>query len=120
MSITSSKLSVTLLVGRDKKTPVYFKYEDATKELRMLKVGEQNKVEIAKKYGPCIVKAQSSSYLKCDGAEHDIPAGNIFNLSRKRSGYVLKVKEKLTYSFITKIYKLSCSLSCLANHRDLK
>lgn len=120
MSITSSKLSVTLLVGRDEKTPDYFEDEDVKKELRVLKVDKQNKVEIAKKNGRCTVEAQSSSYLKCDGAEHDIPAGNIFKLSRKKGSYFLKVKEKSTYSFITKIYKSSCSLSCPANHRDLK
>ena len=96
MSITSSKLSVTLLVGRDEKTPVYFEDEDVKKELRVLKVDKQNKVEIANKNGRCIVKAQSSSYLKCDGAEHDIPAGNIFKLSWKNGCYFLKVKEKLT------------------------
>ena len=87
MSITSSKLSVTWLVGRDED-------EDVKKELRVLKVDKQNKVEIAKENGLCTVKAQSSSYLKCDGAEHDIPAGNIFKLSRKNGSYFLKVKEK--------------------------
>ena len=117
MSITSSKLSVTLLVGRDEKTPVYFEDEDVKKELRVLKVDKQNKVEIAKKNRRCTVKAQSS---RCDGTEHDIPAGNIFKLRRKNGSYFLKVKEKSTYSFITKIYKSSCSLSCPANHRDLK
>lgn len=84
---------MTLLVGRDEKTPVYFEDEDVKKELRVLKVDKQNKVEIAKN-GRCTVKAQSSSYLKCDGAEHDIPAGNIFKLRRKNGSYFLKVKEK--------------------------
>ena len=95
MSITSSKLSVTLLAGGDEKKLVYFEGEDVKKELRMLKVGEKEKVVLVKKNGCYTVKEKSSSF-RCDGAKPVILAGNTFRLSLENGYYFLKVKEKLT------------------------
>ena len=121
MSLTSSKLSVTLLVGGDKRKLVYFEKENARNKLRMFKVDDEKKVNLDGDNGrDCSLKAHSSSYIRCNGTEDDIPEGNAFKLNRDAKGYFLEVKEKLTYSFITKICKSSCSLTCLTNHRDLK
>ena len=95
MSITSSKLSVTLLAGGDKKKLVYFKDEDANKELRMLKVGKKKKEVLGTGNGCYALKAKSSSF-GCDGAKPVILADNTFRLSRENGYYFLEVKEKLT------------------------
>ena len=121
MSLTSSKLSVTLLVGGDKRKLVYLEKENATRKLRMFKVNDKKKVNLDEESGRnCSLNAHSSSYIRCNGTEDDIPEGNAFKLNWNTEDYFLEVKEKLTYSFITKICKSSCSLSCPTNHRDLK
>ena len=98
MSLTSSKLSVTLLAGGDEKTPVHFKNENIKKELRILKFDDKKKVKLNEDSGSCNVNAQYSSYFRCDGAGDDLPARNTFRIIRGDDDYFLKVKEKLTYS----------------------
>ena len=115
VSLTSSYLSVTLFLGGNKKTPVYLKNNNSTKKLHMLKVGHKGKL------GNCSLKAQSFSYFRCDGTPKVIRAGTTFKLSLENNDYLLlEVKEKLTYCFITKIYKSSSGLSYPTNHRILK
>ena len=87
----------------------------------MFKVNDKKKVNLDGDNGRnCSLNAHSSSYIRCNGTEDNIPEGNAFKLNREATGYFLEVKEKLAYSFITKICKSSCSLTCLTNHRDLK
>ena len=88
----------------------------------MLKVGHNGKVKLDEDSGRnCSLKAQSFSYFRCDGKPKVIRAGTTFKLSLKDNVYLLlEVKEKLTYCFITKIYKSSSGLSYPMNHRILK
>ena len=112
---------MTLLAGGDKRKLVFFQMENARKKLRMFKVSDKKKVNLDGDNGRnCSLNAHSSSYIRCNGTEDNIPEGNAFKLNREATGYFLEVKEKLTYSFITKICKSSCSLTCLTSHRDLK
>ena len=88
----------------------------------MLKVSHNGKVKLDEDSGRnCSLKAQSFSYFRCDGTPKVIRAGTTFKLSLKDNDYLLlEVKEKLTYCFITKIYKSSSGLSYPMNHRILK
>ena len=88
----------------------------------MLKVVHKGKVKLDKDSGRnCSLNAQSFSYFSCDGTPKVIRAGTTFKLSLKdNDSLLLEVKEKLTYCFITKIYKSSSGLSYPMNHRILK
>ena len=85
----------------------------------MLKVVHKGKVKLDEDSGRnCSLNAQSFSYFRCDGTPKVIRAGKLS--LKDNDSLLLEVKEKLTYCFITKIYKSSSGLSYPTNHRILK
>ena len=85
-----------------------------------MKVGHKERVKLDMDSGRnCSLNAHSFSYFRCDGKPKVIRASTTFKLSLN-DYLLLEVKEKLTYCFITKIYKSSSGLSYPTNHRILK
>lgn len=87
----------TLLAQGDQETPVYFSGEKVDREMRMLTVGDNRRVNLDEDKGKCTVDSLSSIYFGCGGAEHILPSGHPFKLKKSDEDYSIEVEEKTNF-----------------------